>query len=152
MRDVEVFADEIFGFHVQQAADKLFKAWIALLGGEYSFTHNLDRLLESLEEQGVVMTQFWPLTGYSPYASGICCKDDDLSVAPIDRERNSAHSGIAWAGLSATTGRGGPSKGHLKEGLQLFQKQFHVCETYLDYFMRNPILVKIYMKVTCGIK
>jgi HEPN domain-containing protein len=35
LRDVEVFADEIFGFHVQQAAEKLFKAWIALLGEEY---------------------------------------------------------------------------------------------------------------------
>ena len=109
MRDVEVFADEIFGFHVQQAAEKLFKAWIALLGEEYPFTHNLVRLLESLEEQGVVMTQFWTLTGYSPYASGIRCEDDDLSVAPVDRERNSTHRGITWAGLPATTGRGGPS-------------------------------------------
>ena len=30
MGDVAVFADEIFGFHVQQAAEKLFKAWLAL--------------------------------------------------------------------------------------------------------------------------
>ena len=32
MGDASVFADEIFGFHTQQAAEKLFKAWLALLG------------------------------------------------------------------------------------------------------------------------
>ena len=32
MRDVDIFADEIFGFHAQQAAEKLLKAWLALLG------------------------------------------------------------------------------------------------------------------------
>ena len=41
MFDSEVFADEIFGFHVQQAAEKLCKDWIALLGKEYPFIHDL---------------------------------------------------------------------------------------------------------------
>ena len=31
MGDDSVFADEIFGFHVQQAAEKLLKAWIAVI-------------------------------------------------------------------------------------------------------------------------
>ena len=31
MSDASVFADEIFGFHVQQASEKLVKAWLALL-------------------------------------------------------------------------------------------------------------------------
>ena len=44
MFDPEVFANEIFGFHVQQAAEKLCKAWIALLGKEYPFVHDLERL------------------------------------------------------------------------------------------------------------
>jgi len=29
MRDSTVFTDEIFGFHAQQAAEKLLKAWLA---------------------------------------------------------------------------------------------------------------------------
>ena len=29
MGDSAIFADEIFGFHVQQAAEKLLKAWLA---------------------------------------------------------------------------------------------------------------------------
>ena len=32
MGNAAVFADEIFGFHVQQAAEKLFKAWTDLQG------------------------------------------------------------------------------------------------------------------------
>ena len=35
MADAAVFADEIFGFHAQQAAEKLLKAWVALLGETY---------------------------------------------------------------------------------------------------------------------
>lgn len=32
MDNASFFADEIFGFHTQQAAEKLFKAWLALPG------------------------------------------------------------------------------------------------------------------------
>ncbi len=48
MADAAVFADEIFGFHAQQAAEKLLKAWLALLGETYPTTHDLDRLLAML--------------------------------------------------------------------------------------------------------
>ena len=48
MGDAAVFADEIFGFHAQQAAEKLFKAWLALLGETYPMTHDLTELLEIL--------------------------------------------------------------------------------------------------------
>ena len=40
MSDATVFADEIFGFLVQQAAEKLFKAWLTLLGETFPATHN----------------------------------------------------------------------------------------------------------------
>jgi hypothetical protein len=35
MLNGEVFADEVFGFHVQQAMEKSLKAWIAYVGREY---------------------------------------------------------------------------------------------------------------------
>ena len=38
MKDPEVFAEEIFGFHAQQVAEKCLKARIALLGGEFPKT------------------------------------------------------------------------------------------------------------------
>jgi HEPN domain-containing protein len=31
MFDVEIFADEIFGFHIQQATEKLLKAWLTII-------------------------------------------------------------------------------------------------------------------------
>lgn len=46
MGDAAVFADEIFGFHVQQAAEKLLKAWLASLGEIYPLSHDLAALLD----------------------------------------------------------------------------------------------------------
>ncbi len=45
-------ADETIGFHGQQAVEKLFKAWLALLGSNYPTTHDLDLLLEKLQSCG----------------------------------------------------------------------------------------------------
>lgn len=41
MGNAAVFSDEIFGFHAQQAVEKLFKAWLALLGDSYPRIHDL---------------------------------------------------------------------------------------------------------------
>ena len=41
-------ADEIFGFHAQQAVEKLYKALITAHGREHSFTHNLKKLHDEL--------------------------------------------------------------------------------------------------------
>ena len=42
--------------------------------------------METLEDQGTVMTRFWPLTGYTPFAGGIRYGDEDIGATPIDRE------------------------------------------------------------------
>jgi hypothetical protein len=34
MEDALTFADEVFGFHVQQAVERILKAWLAALGLE----------------------------------------------------------------------------------------------------------------------
>ncbi len=46
MGDEVIFADEIFGFHVQQAVEKLLKAWLASLGEFYHLSHDLASLLD----------------------------------------------------------------------------------------------------------
>ena len=48
MGDAAVFADPVFGFHVQQAAEKLFKAWLAISGAAYPLIHDLEELLTLL--------------------------------------------------------------------------------------------------------
>jgi len=44
--------NEIFGFHAQQAFEKLFKALIAARGVRYQHTHVFKKLLDQLNELG----------------------------------------------------------------------------------------------------
>ncbi len=58
MGDEALFADEIFGFHVQQAAEKLLKAWLASLGEIYPLSHDLASLLDMLRKRGADVARF----------------------------------------------------------------------------------------------
>ncbi len=78
--------EEAFGFHVQQAAEKSFKAWLALLGETYPLTHNLELLLNLLAAQGVATKLFQKLIGYTPYAVEFRYEGIDSSTEAIDRE------------------------------------------------------------------
>jgi hypothetical protein len=81
-----LFADEIFGFHIQQAVEKALKAWLCIRDGIYPMTHELARLLALLENQGVEVEAYWPLVQYTIFAvqaryeEGITDLDE-----PIDR-------------------------------------------------------------------
>ena len=78
--------EESFGFHVQQAAEKALKAWLALLGEQYPLTHNIKDLLDFFVEQGVNMAPFETLVGYTPYAVEFRYHGVDSDVEPIDRD------------------------------------------------------------------
>ena len=77
--------DESFGFHVQQAAEKAFKAWLAVLGETYPLTHNLQTLLNLLAAR-VDAEPFRRLAGYTPYAVEFRYEGVDSDTEPIDRE------------------------------------------------------------------
>jgi len=64
----EVFADEIFGFHAQQAVEKSLKAWLAALDREYPLSHNIARLLALLEEEGEDVDACWRLVELNAFA------------------------------------------------------------------------------------
>ena len=66
MDNASVFADEIFGFHTQQATEKLFKVWLAPLGETFSLTHNLEQLLAMLAARGPDAARFDGLVEYTP--------------------------------------------------------------------------------------
>ena len=68
MGDAAVFADAVFGFHVQQAVEKLFKAWLAVLGAVYPLTHDLEELLKLLAALEPEAARFDALIDYTPYA------------------------------------------------------------------------------------
>jgi HEPN domain-containing protein len=85
MRDAAIFADEIFGFHAQQAVEKTLKAWIAAQGQEYPLTHNLARLLAILEDEGAQVEDFWDLTEYTAFAVEFRYGSLDMSQEPLNR-------------------------------------------------------------------
>ena len=68
MHDAVVFADEIFGFHVQQAVEKSLKAWMCALGLTYPFTHHINRLLVLLQDAGAEVEAFWWTDEFTLYA------------------------------------------------------------------------------------
>ncbi len=86
MGDASVFADEIFGFHVQQAAEKLLKAWLALLGESYPLTHDLELLFNLLQELGIATSGFAALSEYTPYAVQFRYEAIGFDTAPLDRQ------------------------------------------------------------------
>ncbi|MDE0622848.1 MAG: HEPN domain-containing protein [Bryobacterales bacterium] len=61
-------ADEVFGFHVQQAVEKLLKAWLAIRGESYPLTHDLEQLFEVLAQRGVELGAVRSLSDYTPFA------------------------------------------------------------------------------------
>ena len=79
------FTDEIFGFHVQQAAEKCFKAWIALLGREYPLTHDLDMLIEMIRQQDASVSEYADLAVFSPFAVKYRYAPFPVNPEPIDR-------------------------------------------------------------------
>lgn len=78
--------EESFGFHVQQAAEKAFKAWLALLGETYPLTHNIEALLDILADRGIATESFRKLIEYTPYAVEFRYEGVASSTESIDRE------------------------------------------------------------------
>ena len=78
--------EESVGFHVQQAAEKALKAWLALLGETYPLTHSLETLLDLLSDRGAAMEPFRGLVDYTPYAVEFRCAGVGSDAESIDRE------------------------------------------------------------------
>ena len=85
MCQLDKVSDEVFGFHVQQAAEKSLKAWLALLGQVYPLTHNIELLLDLLDDRGVATEPFRKLIEYTPYAVEFRYAGVDPSAEPIHR-------------------------------------------------------------------
>jgi HEPN domain-containing protein len=82
----EMFDDEFFGQHVQQAIEKLAKAWIAALGQDFPYTHDLDRLLQQLEDLGCDVSDYWNLVGFTDFSLSFRYEGLLADSKPIDRK------------------------------------------------------------------
>jgi HEPN domain-containing protein len=79
-------ADEIYGFLAQQAVEKALKAWLALLGRQYSITHNLDQLAREIQEAGIRLPSKDMFTELNPYAVQFRYESIDESEPELDRK------------------------------------------------------------------
>lgn len=85
MSDQEIFADEVFGFHAQQAVEKTLKAWISGLGGSYPVKHDIRLLIIKLEELGVDVEELWDFLELNPFAVQFRYEEVGLNDEPLDR-------------------------------------------------------------------
>ena len=85
MTDSDLFADEVFGFHAQQAVEKTLKAWIAFLGGQYPFVHDLDALLNTLEKLGTDVGTLRSLVELNAFAVQFRYEAFEAPDEPLDR-------------------------------------------------------------------
>lgn len=87
MQNAEIFAEEIFGFHVQQAVEKCLKAWMCAVGITYPLTHQISRLLVLLRDAGADVDAFWWLDEFTIYAHQARYEEGHAAAdAPLERE------------------------------------------------------------------
>ena len=76
---------EVFGFHVQQAAEIGLKSWIAVLGETYPLTHDIGLLLSRLRAPGLDLDSYRPLAAYTPFAVAFRYEGVDPDRDPLPR-------------------------------------------------------------------
>lgn len=94
MINAEIFDDSIFGFHVQQTAEKAIKAWLSFLVVGYPKTHDLRLLLTLLGEHGVNTESLFELVEYNAYAVQLRYESFQSDDNPIDRKRAISLAGV----------------------------------------------------------
>ena len=83
-------SDEIIGFHCQQAAEKILKAFLSDLGVRSRKTHEIGALMSVVAEAGHPLpAQFENLDALTPFAAIYGYKDYD---APVSLDRTAART------------------------------------------------------------
>lgn len=86
MKDEELFAEDIFGFHMQQAVEKSLKAWLSIIGDEYPRTHDINLLLRRLERIGQDVSLFQDFVELNMYAVQFRYDNFDAGGDSFDRD------------------------------------------------------------------
>ncbi len=85
MLDCEKFTDDIFGFHAQQAVEKLIKAWLWILDLQPPYTHSLQELFTLIRIADIAVPEsFLKLVDLTDYAVAFRYSDE-LLAETLDR-------------------------------------------------------------------
>jgi HEPN domain-containing protein len=93
-------ADELIGFHAQQAVEKSIKAVLAARNKDFPFIHDIGGLARLCKQAGAPLPdELGDVAELTPYASGLRYDNDDLSVESVDRETalRWAKAAVEWA-------------------------------------------------------
>lgn len=102
MADAAVFADEIFGFHAQQAIEKCLKAWMCALGLNYPFSHHINRLLVLLRDAGADVEDLWWSDEFTLFAHQARYEEGHVEAdAPLNRQHINAQISQLLARVNA---------------------------------------------------
>jgi HEPN domain-containing protein len=86
MVDEQSFAEEIFGFHAQQAVEKALKAWLSFKDISYPKIHDLEEIAGMLEEWGAPFPpEFKPLLDLTEFAVLFRYEAYDFYEEKLDR-------------------------------------------------------------------
>jgi len=103
-------ADEVVGYHCQQAVEKLLKARLVDLGVNYPKTHNVQMLVELLENQGKHLpAALADLDLLTPYAT-IYRYEDPPQIGGFDRQIASQLIRQLRTWVEAELNQSGPAK------------------------------------------
>ena len=95
--------DTVIGFHAQQACEKCLKAVLAAAGIEFTRSHDLLRLIELLDAQGIAIpaSAQW-IDELNPYA--VAARYGLVEAGRLDRQRTLAAIAelLAWASLQVS--------------------------------------------------
>ena len=92
-------ADELIGFHAQQAVEKAMKAVLVAAGIEFPFSHDLGLLRDLCKQAGTPLPdEIGDISELTPYAAWLRYDDNEL-LELVDRETalNWATSAVRWA-------------------------------------------------------
>jgi HEPN domain-containing protein len=81
----DLVADEIFGFHAQQAVEKSLKAWVYLAGGTFDRIHDVRRLLIVLQDAGFDVKPYKELISLNSFAVQFRYESMEEDDVPLDR-------------------------------------------------------------------
>lgn len=85
MLDGDVFSEEVFGFHAQQAIEKALKAWITVLHLVYPKTHDVSALVKILTGSEADLSAFKELEDYTVFAVQYRYESYDENEEALDR-------------------------------------------------------------------
>lgn len=85
MGDSASFSDEIFGFHAQQAVEKLLKAWLSAIGIKYPRIHDLEQLMQILKGKLAFPATFSELKDLTDYSIIFRYELIEKTQDPLDR-------------------------------------------------------------------